>query len=56
VNSSALPFMACHYSPKCLEVEFCELRMYRVLTARFTVVGLVDNSQHARNSLERPGR
>ena len=26
------------------------------LTARFTVVGLVDNSQHARNSLERPGR
>jgi hypothetical protein len=25
-------------------------------TARFTVVGLVDNSQHARNSLERPGR
>ena len=25
-------------------------------TARFTVVGLVDNSQHARNSLERHGR
>jgi hypothetical protein len=28
---TALAFFSCPYSPKCLEDEFCELRLYGVL-------------------------
>src|SRR5215210_6121097 len=38
------------------EYYACPLERDWLLTARFTVVGLVDDSRHARSNLWRPGR